>query len=76
MMDEIDKLQARLTRCCTSINKILKDAKKIYPEATLYLDGTENLHLINGNSHSDLKGTGNQEKIIASARLHSAGGDW
>ena len=77
-MDEIDKLQARLSRCCTSLNKVLADAKKIYPGATFYLDGTENLHLINGDNHVDTERglQGNQENIIASAQLHSAGGDW
>ena len=81
-MANIDNLQRRLRRCCTAINKILEEAQEDYPNATLYLDGTENLHLIDGFSHGGVRGDGrddcdpNQDKILCTATLHAGGGDW
>jgi hypothetical protein len=81
-MDKLSNFERRLKRCCTSINIILEDVKKLYPEATLYLDETNNLHIIDGPSHGGTKGSnrvddnGNQDKILCSATLSASAGGW
>lgn len=70
------KLTRRLKYNCTSINNILKEFKEICPTACLYLDGTHNLNLMTGPSHSGLQAKSRQDRIIASADLYSDGGDW
>jgi hypothetical protein len=72
---DIQNMRRRFKRCCTAINNILYDAKKIWPNATLYLDGTENLHLMSSESHDD-HDKPQQHNIIVTGKLEAAGGDW
>lgn len=75
--------ERKLKRACDSLNALLKEARQTHPNAILYLDGTQNLHLMWGASHGEPDGSGSsgnpeqhQERTLCSAKLRSSGGDW
>lgn len=51
-MTDQEIFEKRLKRCSNALNKLVDDAKKIWPDANLYVDdGT--LYLLSGASHDD-----------------------
>jgi len=74
-LEEVFKSQ--LTTCCDILNELLEEAKIYWPEATLYLAGSHNLHLLSGDAHdNDRDNTARRDRIIATATLKADGGDW
>ena len=66
----------RLKRCSNALNKLVDDAKKIWPDANLYVDDGV-LHLLSGASHDGRDLTARQDRIIASeCTIHLGGGGW
>ena len=74
-MDIESRLKSRLERGCKQLNKVLDDAKKEWPGAKLYLDGSNNLCLMRDDQH-DRHGRPRHDRIIAIAKLEASGGDW
>jgi hypothetical protein len=77
----LDRLVRRLKTHTEAINQVLREAKKIHPEACLYLAGE--LHLMSGHHHDDRSNSDStsgekarQDRIIGSAILNADGGDW
>ena len=62
----------RLKRCSNSLRKLLADAKKVWPEANLYVE-EDCLCLLFESSH-DSKGNRNQDSVIALEQINGIGG--
>ena len=73
---KLDNIIRRLKSHATAINKILEDAKKIWPEANLYLDGTGNLNLMSGAAHEGALAEARYDRVLDSVKLNADGGDW
>jgi hypothetical protein len=65
----------RLKRHCDGLNRLLKDVRKEYPDATLYLSAGSTLSLLSTTSHDDY-GHANRDSILEQANLKADGGDW
>ena len=65
----------RLKRHCDGLNRLLEDAKKEYPDATLYLSAGYTLHLMSSTSHND-RGAPQRDNVLESETLEADGGDW
>jgi hypothetical protein len=73
----------KLKTHCAAINAVLRETRKEFPKACLYLDGTGNLNLMSGPHHDDQTNSdvtsgvhGRQDRIICSASLNADAGDW
>lgn len=66
----------RIDRACQTINEVLAVVRAEQPEACLYLDGSQTLHLMSGAPHDDPCEDPRHDRIMYSARLEAGGGDW
>jgi len=74
---QVDPLVRRFRRLERTINDILADARKIWPEAQFYVDGTRNINLMTGPPHDDPDGTPRHDRIIETISITNIdGGDW
>lgn len=74
MRDEKERIRRKFVRTCNSLREILRDCKKIWPEAELYLN-EDTLHLMKGQSHfDDRKMRAQQENSLWSETIHGIGG--
>jgi hypothetical protein len=69
-------LVKRLKRNCTGLNAVLKAARRTWPDACLYLDGTGNLNLMKGDPHEGDSPHSHPDRILGHAHLNADGGDW
>ena len=75
--DQILKpLLRRLRRNCTGLNAVLKEARRTWPDACLYLDATNNLNLMKGDPHEGNTAHSHPDRVLGSTHLNSDAGDW
>ena len=73
-MENKQEFEKRLKRCGNALNKLVNDAKKIWPDANLYTDDSS-LYLLSGQSHDDdFRARARQDRIIASVLTPDLGG--
>lgn len=64
-------------RCVSDLNRLITNVRQRIPDAQYYLDGSCNLNLMSGDSHTGVQAIAHPERIMASETLYfSDGGDW
>lgn len=72
------KLVAEFRGAVQALDKIMSRILRKHSYATLYLDGTGNVNLMSGSSHTGgAHAVARQDRIMASVNVrHFGGGDW
>jgi hypothetical protein len=77
-MNKVKILDRKLKKVCEDICKIVEEARKIWPEACIYCDGS-NVNLLSGAPHDEtvFGSTKRTDRILATVYVPNLdGGGW